>query len=82
MAGQQLELQLLFYFYPIGLVVTLFGSQLASHWPRDNARIKPADEKDSTTGRVHATLTWSLQLLLTALIVRMSFRCIASMVPC
>ena len=74
MAGQQLELQLLFYFYPIGLVVTLFSSQLASHWPRDDGKVKPADEKASTTGRVYATLTWSLQLLLTALIVGISFR--------
>ncbi len=70
MAGLLLGLEIIFYLYPIGLIVTLFSSQLISHRHRDVDNARAVDEKaKGKLGRTHAVLTWCLQLLLAPLLV-------------
>ncbi|KAH8884144.1 hypothetical protein GQ53DRAFT_846470 [Thozetella sp. PMI_491] len=70
MAGLHLGLEVVFYAYPIGLVLTLFASQLVSHWHRNATNASDLTEKATEkSGRLYAAIIWSLQLLLNPLII-------------
>lgn len=70
MAGVEIGLSIAFYFYPCAVLLTLFFSQLIWYRYREvgndvTVDVKRADKAE----RLYAKLIWSLQLLLTPLLV-------------
>ena len=70
MGGLESGLEVLCYLYPVGLIVTLYSSQLISYWPRRIGKTGSAGDRTvKPVGRVYAALLWCLQLLLALALV-------------
>lgn len=71
MANVELGLAIGFYFYPCGLIATLFLSQLARYRYKYAGSGPQVDEKGvDKIYRFYAKCVWTVQLALTPLLVR------------